>query len=132
MRLLVATNELQGVRPDDYAWTVEGELVVAETTQCADQRCGCTRGFSGLASSRATTTAMVVDLPHIDAGTLREVVWDYLARAGWSDLLPDDEVSEVVDEHLENIEIIGSAYPVGSVLERDGEVVRPRGFAAAA
>ncbi len=135
MRLLVATNELQGIRSDDYAWTVEGELVVAESSACADPRCGCARGFSGLASSRATTTAMVVDLPHIDLGTLREAVWDHLERAGWQDLLADDdldEIGEIVDEHVDNIDTICSAYAVGTVLERHGAEVRPRGFAAAA
>jgi hypothetical protein len=132
MRLLVATNELQGTRSDDYAWTVEGELVVAELTVCADSRCGCARGFSGLASSRATTTAMVVHLPHIDLDTLREAVWDYLERAGWQDLLADDDIGEIVDEHVDRIDTICSAYAVGTVLERDGAEVRPRGFAAAA
>jgi hypothetical protein len=135
MRLLVATNELQGIRADDYAWTVEGELVVAESTVCADPRCGCARGFSGLASSRATTTAMVVDLPHIDPDALREAVRDYLERAGWQDLLADDDldaIGEIVDEHVDTIDTICSAYAVGTVLERDGDEVRPRGFAAAA
>ncbi len=140
MRLLVATNELQGIRSDDYAWTVEGELVIAESTVCADPRCGCARGFSGLASSRATTTAMVVDLPHLGIDALREAVSDYLERAGWQDLLAADDVgestgeiiAEIVDEHVETIDVICSAYAVGTVLERDGDEVRPRGFAAAA
>jgi hypothetical protein len=132
MRVLVATNELQGTRPDDYAWTVEGELVVAEFTSCADPRCGCTRGFSGLASSRATTTAMVVDLAHIGPSALRDVIGGYLERAGWHDLLAADEVDEIVDEHVETIELICSAYAVGTVIERDGLDVRPRGLSAAA
>jgi hypothetical protein len=136
MRVLVATNELQGTRTGDYAWTVEGELVVVEMTGCADPRCGCTRGFSGLASSRATTTAMVVDLAHIGPHTLREVIGGYLERAGWNDLLPDDEVDEgvdgMIDEHIENLEAICSGYPIGTVIERDGTEVRPRGLAAAA
>lgn len=136
MRVLVATKELQGTRPDDYTWTVEGELVVAEFTSCADPRCGCTRGFSGLASSRATTTAMVVDLAHIGPSTLRDVIGGYLERAGWNDLLADAEVDvevdEIIDEHVETIELICAAYPVGTVIERDGLDVRPRGLSAAA
>ena len=132
MRVLVATNELQGTRPDDYAWTVEGELVVAELTGCTDPQCGCTRGFSGLASSRATTTAMVVDLAHVGPATLREVIGGYLERAGWDDLIADDEIDAVIDEHVENLEVICSAYTVGTVIEREGADVRPRGLAAAA
>lgn len=139
MRVLVATNELQGTRPDDYAWAVEGELVVAEMAQCANPRCGCARGFSGLASSKATTTAMVVELPHIGPSTLRDVVCDYLERAGWGDLLADgaddqigEIIGEIIDEHVENIGIICAAHSVGTVVERDGPEVRPRGLAAAA
>ena len=132
MRVLVATNELQGTRSGDYAWTVEGELVIAELTECANPNCGCARGFSGLASSRATTTALVVELPHITLDTLRDAVLDYLDRAGWSDLLPADEVDDVAAEHLENVEMLGAAYAVGTVVERDGLEFRPRGLAAAA
>jgi hypothetical protein len=132
MRVLVATNELQGTRAGDYAWTVEGELVVAELTECANPRCGCSRGFSGVASSKATTTAMVVDLTHIGPDTLRDVICGYLERAGWNDLLPDGELDEVIDEHVENLECICSSYAVGTVIERDGLELRPRGLAAAA
>lgn len=132
MQVLVATNETQGSRPDDYAWTVEGELVLAELHECADPRCGCARGFSGVASKRATTTAMVADLPHLDADTLRDVVRDYLERAGWSDLLANEEVDDVVDEHVENLAVICSAYSVGTVIERSGCDIHPRGFADAA
>jgi len=132
MRVLVATTELQGIRPGDYAWTVEGELVLAELNECANLHCGCARGFSGVASKRATTTAMVAELPHLDDDALRDVVRDYLERAGWSDLLPDDELEEVVDEHVETLGVIAAAYAVGTVLERDGLDIRPRGVAEVA
>ena len=56
--------------------------------------------------------------------------------AGWQDLLADDDLDAmlgaIVDEHVDTIDTICSAYPVGTVLERDGDEVRPRGFAAAA
>ena len=62
MKLLVATKDGQGDAPDDYCWTIEGELARALTDECASpERCGCGRGFSGLASSRATTTVKVVE-----------------------------------------------------------------------
>ena len=91
MRVLVATNDLQGTRGGDYAWTVEGELVLAELTECANPRCGCSRGFSGTASSKATTTAMVVDLSHVGAETLTD---ERLQIEGLPDMIPAS-----VDDH---------------------------------
>lgn len=135
MKVLVATNEMQGALAGDYAWTVEGELVTIEFSACSTpESCGCGRGFVGLASSRATTTAMVVDLPHIGPADLREVVEDWLERSGWNELLEHDAeaIDAVTDEHVENIEMVCANYATGTVVERDGELVRPRGFAAAA
>jgi hypothetical protein len=133
MRVLVATSELQGTRAGDYAWTVDGELVVAEATSCGHPACGCGRGFPGLASSRATTTAMVADLPHIEPDALREVIGDWLERGGWVDLLDDpDDIVEIIDEHFETISLICSAYPVGTIVERNGVTIRPRKLEAAA
>jgi hypothetical protein len=86
--VLTATTELQGRVTGDYSHTVAGELVTALTAQCDDgERCGCNRGFPGLASHLATTTAVVTDLPHITERELREAVYDYLDRSGWVDLL---------------------------------------------
>jgi hypothetical protein len=68
MRLLTATTKTQGHRPDDFAWTIEGELVWPGLVCATDARdphggCGCGRAFSGLNSHRGTTTAEVRDLP---------------------------------------------------------------------
>ena len=75
MKVLVATDAGQGEAPDDYCWTLEGELVTPLVAECArPQRCGCGRGFPGFGSARATTTAMVVDLPHIGPAELEGAV----------------------------------------------------------
>ena len=149
MHVLIATNELQGLAPTDYAWTVEGELVTAEATECADaDRCGCGRGFPGLASSRATTTAMVADLPHISAADLRGAILDWLERSGWRELLAagvdgtgdaadptvdvDDQLDEIADEHVETITQICALFEPGTVIEREGCLVRARAYPAAA
>jgi hypothetical protein len=65
MKVLVATNETQGMFEDDYCSTVKGELVYIQTMACKNPACGCDRGFAGLSSERATTTAMVVDRPEL-------------------------------------------------------------------
>jgi hypothetical protein len=76
MKLLVATARTQGGRDNDYNWCIEVELVrIGEV--CAwdradpDGGCGCGRGFGGLNSHRATTTAMVVDTLLSRANTSR-------------------------------------------------------------
>jgi hypothetical protein len=150
MLVLIATNEQQGTAPGDYSFTVEGELVTPLATECASgERCGCNRGFPGLASGFATTTAMVVDRPGVTEADLRDAVFDWLDRGGWIDLLEsaaaeralhdcqpelyelelddvDDTIESIIDEHVETIREVCSAYPQGTVLVRRGPLVMTR------
>lgn len=151
MLVLIATNELQGTHPDDYAWTVEGELVTPLATECTSgDRCGCARGFPGLASARATTTAMVVERPGVTEDDLRDAVYDWLDRGGWIELLEQtaversiaaghdgclavaelDEIDRIVDslidEHVEMIADVCDNFAEGTVVERHGTVVMAR------
>jgi hypothetical protein len=127
MLVLVATNELQGTADGDYSCTVEGELVTPVVAECASPvRCGCNMGFPGLASSRAITTAMVADLPHISEAQLRDVVEDSLERDGWFELVGETCRHELVDEHLECIAAVCAAFPVGTVVGRNGTEVFSR------
>ena len=133
MLVMVATNETQGALPGDYTFTVEGELVTPVATQCDNPTCGCERGFAGLASSRATTTAMVVERPWIDEDDLADAVRDHLERS-WRDLLeqvvrcqreegiepddPDEVIAEMVDEHVDQITRLCRFFGPGTVLSR--------------
>ncbi len=149
MRVLVAPNELQGSTPGDYAHTVEGELVLVEVADCGSpEECGCGRDWPGMASRKATTTAMVVDLPHLSEGDLRQAITDWLDTSGWNDLFRsapeadgssagalddiDEMIDVMVDEHLELIADVCESFPVGSVLERRGSMVQERTWPAAA
>jgi len=149
MRVLVATNQLQGSTPGDYAYTVEGELVLVEVAECdSPDRCGCERGWPGMASHKATTTAMVADLPHLSEADLRHAITDWLESSGWTDLFRsaattddgsvgahddvDDMLGAMVDEHVELIAEVCESFPVGSVLERRGTIVQDRTWRAAA
>jgi hypothetical protein len=87
MKVLVATARTQGARDNDYNWCIEGELVrIGEV--CAlnraepDGGCGCGRGFGGLNSQRATTTAMVADTP-LGRAEYVEAVRSSLQQQGW-------------------------------------------------
>ena len=139
MRVLIATNELQATVDGDYSFTVDGELVTPVVAACATpDECGCGRGFPGLASSRATTTAMVVDRPFIGPGDLRDAVEAWLERSGWLELLADDAddcltvVEELIDEHVDAIRDVCGAFPVGTVVERHGDRLRARSVPRAA
>ena len=132
MKVLVATPALQGTAGGDYSWTLDGELVLAGAVLecCSPQRCGCGRGFPGLGSSKATTTAMVVDRPELTREQLWEAVRDSLDRDGWLAVVDEDEACAFVDEEVERIEFVVSHYPVGAVLSRSGTKVWQRGAAA--
>lgn len=150
MKVLIATNELQGTEPGDYSWTVEGELVTAVVEECASgDRCGCARGWPGLASARATTTAMVVDRPAIDRDDLRQAIYDWLDRGGYVEVVreiaelaadddpggwddPDETIEEIVDEHVEVIEMICAQFAEGTVVCRSGPNVHARAVPSAA
>jgi len=145
--VLIATNELQGSDPDDYSFTVEGELVTPLAAECASgERCGCTRGFPGLASGFATTTAVVVDRPGVTEDDLRDAVFDWMDRGGWIELFEtaareradandgvadplddvDDLIESVIDEHVDCIHEICRTYPEGTVVTRRGTLVATR------
>lgn len=128
MKVLVATRRTQGLRRNDYCFTVEGELVLpAALIECCDPgRCGCGRGFPGLASSRATTTAMIVERPELTVAGLRMAIHDSLGRQGYLEGLGHDEVEELIDEQVELLRKVTARWPVGSVLERNGPRVSQR------
>lgn len=157
MRVLIATNELQGDARGDYAHTVEGELVTPLASECASrERCGCNRGFPGLASGKATTTAMVVDRPGIGEDDLRDAVYDYLDRSGWIDMFEraaadrdltdhDDEcalctalddvdemIEMIIDDHVDAIRDVCDRFVAGTVVERHGTLVFDRAHHRAA
>lgn len=123
MLVIIATRRTQGALAGDYCWALEGELVTPIAVPCgAPDTCGCGRGFLGLASDRATTTALVVDRPDIDERALRDAVRDALGRQGWlsglSEAASDGDVDDVLDEHLHAIATVCDHFEVGAVLGR--------------
>ena len=120
MNVLVATEQTQGAREDDYSWSTPGELVMfgmicADDLRGTGNGCGCGRGFAGLHSDRATTTAEVASWP----GSLDDLVLafrDNLARGGWLQYLPQDEAEEAVLVAVMEVLRVADRYPVGTVL----------------
>src|SRR5262249_27472568 len=128
MKVLVATNRSQGSEPGDYHAAVEGELVLGGPIIecCEPDRCGCGRGFPGLASARATTTAEVVERPELHRAERAIAVRDSLERQGWLRGLDPDEAEEAVDDEVRLIEEIVGYFEPGTVLARSGTTVWAR------
>lgn len=124
MKVLVATTEGQGLFDDDYCWTVEGELVYVQATMCSNPRCGCDRGFAGMSSSRATTTAKVVDRPDFSAADYQRALVDSLTRGGWIEAGDQsDETVGFVAEVFALLTWITDRSEVGSHVRRNGDEV---------
>ncbi len=124
MRVLVATPDTDGEVPGDYDFCIEGELVYAQDPCDRDLRdpdggCGCSRGFAGMNSHRACTTAKVVQA-ELSADDVREALRSSLAAGGWLDPSLDsaDEAMAVVDELLLGVRAVAERLPVGSVVRR--------------
>lgn len=124
MKVLVATTETQGARDDDFCWAVDGELVYLPFLTCATPGCGCDRAFAGLASSKATTTAMVVERDAIQLTTYALVLRDGLARQGWVADSSDYEhwLADFVCLHSE----VATAFPDETIVELRDDHVRAR------
>jgi hypothetical protein len=123
MKILVATGLTQGTNPRDYHYCVEGELVWLQDPCDRDRNdpengCGCSRGFAGAASHRATTTAMIVD----SGMTRDDLVLAFstsLVDGGW----PRDWAEDVADDNIE----IATMAPAGTIIVRRFEDLYVRG-----
>jgi hypothetical protein len=125
MRLLTATSETQGGRNNDFAWTVEGELVwvgnaCGSDANNPDGRCGCARSFTGLSSGRTTTTAQVRELG-LTRMDLRLALGGYLENVTHYDTGKRWLIREV-DELIR----LGELWPEGTVIERRRNHLLPR------
>lgn len=125
MKVLVATTTSQGERAGDFSWTLEGELVRLPLLECHDaERCGCGRGFAGVASHLSTTTARVADLPMEHHDYASAITADIASDVPMS---PDDpHFRHAADLEVSYLVAMADAYPAGTILERDGDRVRPR------
>lgn len=116
MKVLVATAHTQGERDNDYHWCIEGELIrigeiCPRDRDDPDGGCGCGRGFGGLNSHQATTTAAVADVP-LTREEYVEAVRSSLQQQGY-----DPCACCSVDEADDLIALV-SLWPVGSIVER--------------
>ncbi len=122
MKLLTATHEGQGERDGDFCHAIEGELVLlglvcATDANDPDGGCGCGRAFSGMSSMRATTTAQVRELD-LTIDDLRVAVEAYLVSAGYAAHLAPVELSDLVEETVDDCVHLAHVWEVGTVVGR--------------
>ena len=121
MKILTATNETQGARPDDFSWAIEGELVRPPAVVCDADRgrpdggCGCNRSWAGVSSAKSTTTAVVRDLS-MSRDEYVTAIRDSYTYSGWDDAGTETIAAELLE--------IASDNALGTVVElRDGDVI---------
>lgn len=124
MNVLAATARTQGERLGDYHWCIEGELVrigevCARDQDDPDGGCGCGRGFGGLNSHRATTTAVVVDSP-LTRDEYAEAIRSSLQQQGW------DPCDCCARQEADDLIAMVTGWPVGAVVERRIDVLSIR------
>jgi hypothetical protein len=123
MKLLTATHEGQGDRPGDFCHATEGELVLlgfvcARDRADPDGGCGCGRAFSGLSSHRATTTALVREVP-LSVDDVRLAVDGYFSSGGMGrDVLGETQFAALVDGAVGEMVDDARLWPVGTVVGR--------------
>ncbi|MCV2396407.1 hypothetical protein OEB99_19015 [Actinotalea sp. M2MS4P-6] len=120
MKVLVATETTQGARADDYSWATPGELVMFGLICATDLRgvgrgCGCGRGFAGLHSERATTTAEVVEWGS-SLDDLALAFRDSLQRGGWLESATAEEADDAVHSAVMEVLLVADRYPAGTVI----------------
>lgn len=133
MRVLRATTATNGDVAGDYMAGTPGELVYLGLVCATDRNdpdggCGCGRGFSGLSSARATTTAVVAEVS-LSPADVREAYRSGLTAQGWIDeRMSEADVTAFLDEVVGVATAIAQHFRPGTVLGRRLEQVVSRGF----
>ena len=123
MRVLVATQQMQGERHNDFYWCDEGELVTFDPLhhdgEEVDGSCGCRRSMAGTRTFRPTTTIKVAE-SDLTKQEYIDFIVDVKDKQGWGG--PYERWAPEIDVLLG----IAEQYPVGTVLERRGDIIQVR------
>lgn len=84
--------------------------------------------MAGLASHRATTTVEVADRAELSPRTYFRLISDSLRDQGYitEELKEDPDVIEWLRCMTDELMLVAHAFPVGTVLERRGDVISVR------
>jgi hypothetical protein len=120
MKIIVATSETQGQRPGDFNFVPDGEIVMVSDCDCLHPGCDCVRSMVGINSRKGTTTMKVIE-SDISLEEYRRLIGD--ASQGYIELGVDDQV---LYEQADALLDLAMQFPVGAVIERDGEIFNQR------
>ncbi|MEL7158791.1 MAG: hypothetical protein AAFN30_19640 [Actinomycetota bacterium] len=141
VKVLVATEEAQGLRLHDMAAAVEGELVYVPLDGCLPpldeepdeawesgpgSNCPRERAFIGMASNRVTTTAMVVERGDLTPDDLWTALTDSLERQSGPDPSASAEEFRAFRRLFRRTLATAAHFRSGSIIERDGTQIRRR------
>ena len=122
MKVLVATEETQGQRKNDFCRVPEGELVFTgprHTKGAVDDECGCSRSLTGIDCRKGTTTACVVER-EITEADLADAIRESVKLGGW----PVEDAIIVKMAH--RMRHLTEQFRVGAVLEYRGGTLKER------
>lgn len=115
MKIIVATSETQGQRPGDFSFVPDGEVVIVSDCDCLHEGCECSRSMVGVLCGKGTTTMMVIESDLTRDDYLRLV---RAANEGFADLGVD---GSFFDEQADALLQLAAEFPVGAIIERNGE-----------
>ena len=123
MKVLVATNEGQGKRKNDFFHADEGELVRFGSEcdgEAVDGRCGCRRRMTGMATNKGTTTMKVIDLPNLTEEDFKAQIEGSLRASGWLSIMKPEAAEKHVADEAAQLKGMAEFFPIGVVLEKRG------------
>jgi hypothetical protein len=127
MKILVATKETQGRRPNDFFWAREGELV-AFGSECQDEpidgSCGCRRALCGVVTRLATTTFRVEERAELWPEDLVDLLATMLVAGRWFATV--ERALPLAADNALRLVRLASSFADGTILERRGEHFVPR------
>ena len=124
MKIIVATSETQGQRSGDFNFVPDGEIVMISDCDCLHPGCDCVRSMVGINSGKGTTTMKVVE-SDITLEEYRRLIGE--AGQGYAELGVDDQI---FNEQAAALLDLAMQFPVGTVIERDGENFNQRPISA--
>lgn len=129
MKVLVATKQTQGMRPNDFCFCKEGEIVMFPSMECdnepVDGACGCRRSMVGVETLASTTTMKVADVP-IDVHGLADAIYDALEAGGFAAAGFEDMAWQAAEADAQELARIAANFSIGTVVERRGDVFQAR------